>query len=53
MSRWITARLYAHCPPLWRLWTRYYCPIPIEDAYTARDCIERGWCGCDNAERFK
>lgn len=43
---------YFRCPPLWRLGARYYCPLPIGTAYTARACFDAGHCGCDNSRRF-
>ncbi len=38
--------LYFHCPPLWRFGARYRCPLFWE--VSARECAQRGECGCDN-----
>jgi hypothetical protein len=46
--------LELHCPRLWGwTWARYYCPRPIGDAVTARQCFEAGYCGCDNATTYR
>lgn len=49
----IAAILSYRCPPLWRLWVRWRCPVPIGREKSARACFEAGECGCDNAERFR
>jgi len=50
----IGAFLELHFPRIW-LWTlaRHYCPRPIGDAITARQCFKAGYCGCDNAGRIR
>jgi hypothetical protein len=38
---------------LWApIWYRWYCPCPIIADYSARACVEGGYCGCDNGPRL-
>jgi len=46
--------LELHFPRIWAVtYARYYCPRPIGDARTARQCIAAGHCGCDNLAYYK
>jgi hypothetical protein len=47
----ISGFLYWHCQPLWQLWARWRCPIPVGREKSARACFEAGECGCDNQFR--
>lgn len=38
---------------LQRIVFRYRCPYPIDGATSARACFNRGFCGCNNADRFR
>lgn len=51
MLGWLNAFLYFRCQPLWRVGARYRCPLVWKTS--ARDCFNRGECGCDNADRFR
>lgn len=43
--------LEIHFPRIWgQTYARYYCPRPIGDAKTARQCIAAGHCGCNNQD---
>lgn len=35
------------------VWFRWYCPYPLSHNWTARRCVERGDCGCDNEPRYR
>ena len=35
-----------------RVWFHWYCPHPLHKEWTARQCVARGECGCDNGPRL-
>jgi hypothetical protein len=34
------------------IWYRYYCPRPAINDWTARACVNAGYCGCNNHDRY-
>jgi len=52
MPLWLQGLLLRH-NWLFRIVYRYRCPYPIDGATMARECFKRGYCGCDNADRFR